>query len=88
MTQPTRVSLYEAKTHLSELGDRAALGEEIIVTKHGKPRFRLAPIPVAAARPLPGSLAPSLTAAQRASLDSIDWLAPDDESEREFGMQA
>ena len=38
---PTVVSLYDAKTHLSELGERAAAGEEIVVTKHGKPRFRL-----------------------------------------------
>ena len=38
------VSLYEAKTHLSELGERAAAGEEIVVTKHGKPRFRLVPV--------------------------------------------
>ena len=30
---PTTVSLYVAKTHLSELGERAANGEEIVVTK-------------------------------------------------------
>jgi len=32
------VSLYEAKTKLSELVERAARGEEIVIAKSGKPR--------------------------------------------------
>lgn len=39
-----RVSLYEAKTHLSELVDRAAQGQEIIIAKSGKPKARLVPL--------------------------------------------
>jgi prevent-host-death family protein len=38
------VSLYEAKTHLSELVDRAAQGREIIIAKSGKPKARLVPL--------------------------------------------
>ena len=38
------VSLYEAKTHLSQLVDRAAGGEEIVISKNGVPMARLAPI--------------------------------------------
>lgn len=38
------VSLYEAKTHLSELVDRAAQGQEIIIAKSGKPKARLVPL--------------------------------------------
>jgi prevent-host-death family protein len=38
------VSLYEAKTHLSQLVDRAADGEEIIISKNGVAMARLAPI--------------------------------------------
>lgn len=38
------INLYEAKTHLSELVERAAAGEEIIIAKAGKPRARLVPI--------------------------------------------
>ena len=34
-------SLYEAKTNLSKLVDRAAAGEEIIIMKNGKPMARL-----------------------------------------------
>jgi prevent-host-death family protein len=37
-------SLYEAKTHLSELVDRAATGEEIIIAKNGVPMARLVPL--------------------------------------------
>jgi len=35
------VSLYQAKTHLSALVDKAAAGEEIIIAKNGVPRARL-----------------------------------------------
>ena len=35
------VGAFEAKTHLSELLDRVAAGEEVLITKHGKPVARL-----------------------------------------------
>ena len=38
------VNLYEAKTRLSELVDRAARGEEVLIAKHGTPRARLVPL--------------------------------------------
>ncbi len=37
----TQVNLYEAKTQLSSLVERAAHGEEIIIAKAGKPIARL-----------------------------------------------
>jgi len=37
----TQVNLYEAKTQLSSLVERAAKGEEIIIAKAGKPVARL-----------------------------------------------
>ena len=43
-------SLYQAKTHLSTLVDRAAAGEEIVITKHGRPRAKLVPVKRVAAR--------------------------------------
>jgi len=36
-----QVSLYEAKTQLSALTEEAAAGEEIIISKNGKPRAKL-----------------------------------------------
>lgn len=38
------VSLYEAKTRLSELVEQAAQGREIIIAKSGKPKARLVPL--------------------------------------------
>ncbi len=32
------VSLYQAKTHFSQLVERAAAGEEIVIAKSGRPR--------------------------------------------------
>jgi prevent-host-death family protein len=37
------VNLYEAKTQLSRLVDRAASGEEIVIAKSGKPMAKLVP---------------------------------------------
>lgn len=38
------VNMYEAKTHLSRLVDRAAAGEEIVIAKGGRPWARLVPL--------------------------------------------
>jgi len=37
------VNLYQAKTHLSRLVERAAAGEEIVIAKAGKPKAKLVP---------------------------------------------
>jgi len=37
-------NLYDAKTHLSELVERAAAGEEIVIAKAGEPKARLMPL--------------------------------------------
>ena len=42
---PQSVSLYDAKTGLSKLVDRAAAGEVIIITKNGEPRAKLVAAP-------------------------------------------
>ncbi|MGN6189772.1 MAG: type II toxin-antitoxin system Phd/YefM family antitoxin [Conexibacter sp.] len=38
------VGMHEAKTHLSQLVERALAGEEIVVTRRGKPAVRLMPM--------------------------------------------
>jgi len=40
----TVLNLYEAKTLLSKLVDRAAAGEEIIIAKAGRPLAKLVPL--------------------------------------------
>jgi prevent-host-death family protein len=37
-------NLYEAKTGLSQLVERAAKGEEVIIAKAGKPMVKLVPV--------------------------------------------
>ena len=41
---PESVNVYEAKTHFSQLLDRAAAGEEIIISRAGRPVARLVPL--------------------------------------------
>jgi prevent-host-death family protein len=38
------VNIHEAKTHLSRLLERVALGEEVIIQKAGRPIARLIPV--------------------------------------------
>ncbi len=50
------INLYDAKTHLSQLVERAAGGEEVIIGKAGKPMVRLVPyVPAPATPRCPGS---------------------------------
>ena len=39
------VNVHEAKTHLSRLLERVALGEEVIIAKAGTPIAKLVPFP-------------------------------------------
>ena len=40
------VNIHEAKTHLSRLLERVAMGEEVIIAKAGKPVAKLVPVEV------------------------------------------
>jgi prevent-host-death family protein len=51
---PVVSNLYDAKTNLSHLVDRAAAGEEIIIAKNGVPLARLVPLLAHAAPRTPG----------------------------------
>jgi len=46
------VNVHEAKTHLSRLLNRVASGEEIVISRAGKPIARLVPIGAPVARQL------------------------------------
>lgn len=50
------VNLYQAKTRLSQLVERAAQGEEIVIAKAGKPKARLVPLQTARSRRKPKDL--------------------------------
>lgn len=48
------IKLYDAKTHLSDLVERAAKGEEFIIAKGDEPKARLVPITKEARQRAPG----------------------------------
>jgi prevent-host-death family protein len=52
---PELVNIYDAKTQLSRLIDRATAGEEILIGRSGKPLVRLVPVEDASPR-TPGLL--------------------------------
>jgi antitoxin (DNA-binding transcriptional repressor) of toxin-antitoxin stability system len=49
----TQVNLYEAKTHLSSLVERAANGEEFVIAKAGKPMALLSALTEEDKAPMP-----------------------------------
>ena len=59
------INVYEAKTHLSRLLERAADGEEIVLGKSGKPMALLVPYTERRRPRVPGRLAGKI------------WIAPD-----------
>ncbi len=69
------VNLYEAKTNLSKLVDRAAAGEEIVIAKAGRPLARLVPVEKKAElEPRPLGLFKGLVKVE----DNFDDPLPDD----------
>lgn len=48
------VKLYDAKTQLSDLVERAARGEEIVIAKGNVPKARLVPLGTKTAQRTPG----------------------------------
>ncbi len=59
------VNIYEAKTRFSQLVDRAAAGEEIVIAKAGRPVARLVPLAQKLPRRVPGEWKGKI------------WIAPD-----------
>jgi prevent-host-death family protein len=39
-----QINIHEAKTQFSQLVEKALQGEEVVISKHGKPLLRLVPI--------------------------------------------
>jgi prevent-host-death family protein len=69
------VNVYEAKTHLSQLLDRAAAGEEIIIARAGRPVARLV-----ALADSPGQRVPGRWCGQVSISDDFDDLPPEIEA--------
>jgi prevent-host-death family protein len=67
------VNVYEAKTHLSQLLDRAAAGEEIVIARAGRPVARL----VALAEPSPEPRKPGGWRGKVSVAPDFDELPPE-----------
>jgi prevent-host-death family protein len=66
-----QANVHEAKTHFSELLERAHRGEEVIIAKAGKPYARLVPIFESAERK-PGAFRGKISG------DVLGGVGPDD----------
>ncbi len=49
------MNIHEAKTHLSQLLERVAMGEEVVIAKSGTPVARLVPVQTHSKKRVPGS---------------------------------
>ena len=76
------VGAFEAKTHLSSLLERVAQGEEIIITRHGKPLARLVPVNVADRSRIDSAISKLKMLRKNCTLDDISWQTLRDEGRR------
>lgn len=66
-----QVNMHEAKTHLSKLVERVEGGEEIVISRAGKPAAKLVPV----SQPEPGKRTLGVWRGRV-------WMAPDEEMEK------
>ena len=59
------MSVFDAKAQFSALIARAEAGEEIVISRHGRPAVRLVPATASSDRRVPGALAGQI------------WMSPD-----------
>jgi len=73
---PELVNIYDAKTQLSRLVDRAAAGEEILIGRAGKPLVRLVPVETIGPRKpglLKGVIVPDALFAPLSDEELAEW---------------
>lgn len=75
------VGAFEAKTHLSALLDKVAEGEEVLITKHGKPVARMVKAE-ASSREEAGLAIAKLKALRVGVTLDLDWRSLRDEGRR------
>jgi len=78
----TTVGAFEAKTHFSALLERAAQGEEIVITRHGRPVARLVPAAVSEKAEVEEAIRALKSFRQGATLGSLSWKQLRDEGRR------
>ncbi len=76
------VGAFEAKTHLATLLERVSKGEEIVITRHGKPVARLVPASVADRSRVDQAIAKLKALRQGCTLGGLSWKDLRDEGRR------
>lgn len=76
------VGAFDAKTHLSTLLERVARGEEVVITKHGKPVARLIPEQAAQRADMDAIIGRLKAARAGITLGDLDWKDLRDEGRR------
>ena len=68
-----QIGAFEAKTHLAELLDRVELGEELEITRRGRPVARLVPAADARQQRAAEAVRRLRELRRTATLEGIDW---------------
>lgn len=76
------VGAFEAKTNLSALLDRVASGEDVLITKHGKPVARLTKAPKDDQPDVDAVIAKLRALRQGVTLGGLDWHELRDEGRK------
>lgn len=76
------VGAFDAKTHLSTLLERVARGEQVVITRHGKPVARLIPEKAAQRADIDAIIGRLKAARAGITLGDLDWKALRDEGRR------
>lgn len=76
------VGAFDAKTHLSTLLERVARGEQVVITRHGKPVARLIPEKAAARADIDAVIGRLKAARAGITLGDLDWKDLRDEGRR------
>lgn len=76
------VGAFEAKTNLSALLDRVASGEDVLITKHGKPVARLTKAPKDDQPDVDAVIAKLRALRQDVTLGGLDWRELRDEGRK------
>jgi prevent-host-death family protein len=76
------VGAFEAKTHLSSLLERVAAGEEVVITKHGKPIAKLVSVTAVDRARVDDAVAQLRRLRKGTTLGGLSWKALRDEGRR------
>jgi prevent-host-death family protein len=76
------VGAFEAKTQLSALLERVAAGEDVLITKHGRPIARLTRAEAADRADVDAAIARLKARRERSTIGEGGWKAARDEGRR------